>query len=204
MSRHRFPNWVEAIEDKPAGLPRRLDNVRASFELGREILPSAQITAEVALSSYLRCTAISQTTARSTQRRRRIVCRAEAFFRCHASEGISVADLSRMVGVSERSLRNAVHAVYTTSPKRFMRLWQLHEVRRGLRSAGINGRTVTEIATDHGFFELGRFAGAYKALFGEAPSETLHHARKERHAYTAALAENASDLLPPRLVGVRA
>jgi AraC family ethanolamine operon transcriptional activator len=38
---------------------------------------------------------------------------------------------------------------------------------------------VTDVATFHGFFELGRFAGEYKALFGEPPSETLQKARLE-------------------------
>ena len=36
---------------------------------------------------------------------------------------------------------------------------------------------MTDVATLHGFYELGRFAGEYKALFGEAPSQTLHRAR---------------------------
>jgi transcriptional regulator GlxA family with amidase domain len=33
---------------------------------------------------------------------------------------------------------------------------------------------VTQIATDHGFWELGRFSVNYRAIFGEVPSETLH------------------------------
>ena len=33
--------------------------------------------------------------------------------------------------------------------------------------------TVTRIATDHGFYELGRFASRYRAVYGERPSETL-------------------------------
>ena len=107
--------------------------------------------------------------------RSRIVGRAEEFFRTHVSEGVSVAKLSSVVGVSERSLRNAFYDVYTTSPKRYMKLWQLHQVRRALRAAG--GATVTEVATCHGLYELGRFAGAYKSLFGEAPSETLNKTR---------------------------
>ena len=94
------------------------------------------------------------------------------------SEGVSVAQLSTVTGVSERSLRNAFYDVYTTSPKRYMKLYQLHQVRRALR-AGVQAATVTEVATGHGFFELGRFAGAYKSLFGEAPSETLSKARND-------------------------
>jgi AraC-like DNA-binding protein len=109
--------------------------------------------------------------------RSRIVSRAEEFFRRHLSEGVSVVQLSTIAGVSERSLRNAFYDVYTTSPKRYLKLWQLHQVRRALRAAHVRTATVTEVATGHGFYELGRFAGAYKSLFGEAPSETLSKAK---------------------------
>ena len=108
-----------------------------------------------------------------TGRRTRVVDRAAAFFRHHVSEGVSVSQLSDVVGVSERCLRNAFYDVFTTSPKQYMRLWQLHQVRRVLRRADADASTVTDVATSYGLYELGRFAGAYKSLFGEAPSETL-------------------------------
>jgi AraC-like DNA-binding protein len=114
---------------------------------------------------------------RVTDFRSRTVRRAEAFVRSHISEGISIARLSTVAGVSERSLRNAFYDVYTTSPKRYITLWQLHQVRRTLQTSGGPAATVTNAATSHGFFELGRFAAAYKSLFGETPSETLQRAR---------------------------
>jgi AraC family ethanolamine operon transcriptional activator len=91
--------------------------------------------------------------------RNRIVRRAEEFFRCHVGEPVSIARLSSIAGVSERSLRNAFNDIYTTSPKRYLRLWQLHQVRRALRSPDGREATVTDVATCHGFYELGRFAG---------------------------------------------
>ena len=112
--------------------------------------------------------------------RSHIVLRAEQCFRSHAGEGLSIARLSRLAGVSERSLRNAFHDVYTTSPKRYLKLWQLHQVHHALRAPEDGRRgTVTDVATCHGFYELGRFAGEYKSLFGEAPSATLHRARRD-------------------------
>jgi AraC-like DNA-binding protein len=106
-----------------------------------------------------------------------VVRRAEQFFRCHVGEAVSIAQLSTIAGVSERSLRNAFHHVCTTSPKRYLKLWQLHQVRRALRGGERPPLSVTDVATLHGFFELGRFAGEYKALFGEAPSQTLQRSR---------------------------
>jgi AraC-like DNA-binding protein len=123
---------------------------------------------------------------RSTASRSRseIVRRAEHFVRDHIGEPISIARLSTVVGVSERSLRNAFYDVYTTSPKRYLKIRQLHRARHALRAVESGLATVTTVATFHGFFELGRFAGEYKALFGETPSETLQKA-KARMAPTA-------------------
>jgi len=33
---------------------------------------------------------------------------------------------------------------------------------------------VTRVAIDNGFWHMGRFAVAYRALFGERPTDTLH------------------------------
>jgi transcriptional regulator GlxA family with amidase domain len=49
----------------------------------------------------------------------------------------------------------------------------MHLVRRALLHSDHSKRTVTQIVTDHGFWDLGRFSVAYRALFGEAPSLTL-------------------------------
>jgi AraC-like DNA-binding protein len=58
-------------------------------------------------------------------------------------------------------------------PIRYLNLRRMHLVRRALLRADPS-KTVTQVATDHGFWELGRFAVGYRALFGESPSATLH------------------------------
>ena len=113
------------------------------------------------------------TNSRANPSRREIVERAERLLRDRATGPIPIAHLSLLVGVSERGLRNAFNAVRGMSPKRFLIQNQLNEVRRALSDPQASRATVTDIATEHGFFELGRFAGRYKAVFGETPSTTL-------------------------------
>jgi transcriptional regulator GlxA family with amidase domain len=57
-------------------------------------------------------------------------------------------------------------------PIRYLALRRMHLARRALLQAD-SSTTVTRVATDHGFWELGRFSVAYRALFDESPSESL-------------------------------
>jgi AraC-like DNA-binding protein len=59
------------------------------------------------------------------------------------------------------------------SPHRYLWLRRMHLTRRALALADSRAKTVTEIANDHGFGELGRFAVSHRNLFGESPSVTL-------------------------------
>jgi transcriptional regulator GlxA family with amidase domain len=49
----------------------------------------------------------------------------------------------------------------------------LNRARTALLGANRNEGCVTEIATELGFTELGRFSVRYRQMFGESPSETL-------------------------------
>jgi transcriptional regulator GlxA family with amidase domain len=89
------------------------------------------------------------------------------------NEPVTMAQLSRLAGVSERTLRAAFHDVLGRSPKQFAIAQRLRAAREALRAADPETTTVTDIATAYGFFELGRFAGRYRETFGEAPSQTL-------------------------------
>ena len=59
------------------------------------------------------------------------------------------------------------------SPKRYLLLRRMHLVRRALRDSSRDATTVTDIATRYGFWEFGRLAVEYRALYGEPPSATL-------------------------------
>jgi transcriptional regulator GlxA family with amidase domain len=106
-----------------------------------------------------------------------IVERAEAYLRQNLAFRVPIPRLSRLVGRSERSLRNAFYGVHGMGPKRWVLAQRLQGVRRALRSPA-GASTVTGIATKYGFYELGRFAAVYKEEFGEAPSETLRVTRR--------------------------
>jgi transcriptional regulator GlxA family with amidase domain len=105
--------------------------------------------------------------------RRRLVQHAVEFLSSHAAEGVRIGELSRVAGVSERTLRKAFHTVHGLSPKQFDLRQRLFGARRALCHVDATRKTVTTIACEFGFFELGRFSRAYKAAFGESPSQTI-------------------------------
>ena len=104
------------------------------------------------------------------------MARAEAYVRAHASTPVAVNRLCRIVGLSERGLRNAFYAVRGTGPKRWMLLERLVGARRALTESSARPDTVASVATRYGFYELGRFAGTYREAFGETPLKTLKRA----------------------------
>jgi len=86
---------------------------------------------------------------------------------------VYVSDLCSAIRVSDRTLQICCQEHFGMGPRRYLWLRRMQHVRHALALADHTGATVTEIATAHGFWELGRFAGAYRALYGESPSATL-------------------------------
>jgi transcriptional regulator GlxA family with amidase domain len=104
-----------------------------------------------------------------------IVARVDSFLRDNLSEPVTMSHLSRVAGVSERTLRAAFHHIVGISPKQHIIRQRLQAARDALLAAVPGSATVTDIAMSYGFFELGRFAGRYRQSFGEVPSWTLRH-----------------------------
>ncbi len=90
------------------------------------------------------------------------------------SEGpLYMAELCAAARVSYPTLRASCQEHLGMSPKRYLWLRRMHLAQRALRTADPERTTVTEIATNYGFWELGRFSVAYRSLFGESPSTAL-------------------------------
>jgi len=89
---------------------------------------------------------------------------------------VRLGDLAATIGVSERALRAKFAEAVGMSPTRYLRQRRLAMAYHALLEANPKMTTVTKIALDYGFSELGRFAVAYRELFGESPSATLRRA----------------------------
>jgi AraC-like DNA-binding protein len=85
---------------------------------------------------------------------------------------LTVGEVCRSVGVSERTLRYAFREQLGVSPKQYLQLVRLGGVRRDFQLAA-PGAKIADVANRWGFWHLGQFAADYRRQFGELPSETL-------------------------------
>lgn len=100
------------------------------------------------------------------------VRRVERFINDNISRPIALEEMIEISGVSARALFDGFRRFRGFSPMAYLRSVRLERVRENLQHAQ-PGETVTTIASQWGFFQFGRFAGLYRQVYGELPSETL-------------------------------
>jgi AraC-like DNA-binding protein len=116
----------------------------------------------------------------SAGRRRRhthIMVRFEEALAVQNDPHLNLSTLCAAIDVPERTLRLCCVEFLGMSPIRYHLLRRLNRARSALRRAHPEPTSVRAVALELQFHELGRFAAAYRAAFGETPSSTLRHAR---------------------------
>jgi transcriptional regulator GlxA family with amidase domain len=107
-----------------------------------------------------------------------VVSRVEEFVRSSIHQ-MSLPEICQALGVSRRTVERAFQEQHDTSPHRYFRMLRMISARKDLVEGG---GTVKRIAAKHGFYEAARFAGRYKQMFGEYPSETLARSKQKTRA----------------------
>jgi len=124
----------------------------------------------------------------------------EQFLAANCNQPVYLGEMYAATGVSETTLHRCCHEHLGMGPVRYLRLRRMSLVRAALLRADPANATVTDIATDHGFWELGRFAVEYRALFGESPSASLRRPTGGLHKIVLLLSpwRNLHSLKPGR------
>ena len=88
---------------------------------------------------------------------------------------IHVSELCEHFHMHRRTLHRIFHDVLGIAPITLLRQIRLSAVHTRLSTAS-HHLNVEQVAREHGFLQLGRFAAQYRHLFGEKPSHTLKRA----------------------------
>ena len=105
-----------------------------------------------------------------------LVRRSEEYMRAHLKEAISIIDLLRICGCSRSVLFAAFRNARGYTPMEFLTEQRLQSAREKLLTWHPEA-SVSSIALDCGFINLGRFSQVYRKRFGERPSDTLRKGR---------------------------
>ncbi len=109
----------------------------------------------------------------AVRRHRHIMRRLEDLLSARPQQVLTLPEICASVGVAQRSLQLICREFTGLGVTQYARAMRMRDVRRVLATAIPGETTVAAVAMQYGFWELGRFALAYKTLFGEAPSATL-------------------------------
>lgn len=112
----------------------------------------------------------------------RIFQEVEHYIDGRAATPVHVSQVCSRLKLSRRSLHRAFHDSVGIGPVTFLRRKRLCAVHSTLLGSDSEITTIAEVAMQHGFVNLGRFSGYYRAMFGEYPSQTLAKPARLKHA----------------------
>ena len=139
----------------------------------------ARALAQELVHALINCLTLGDVSGHLKKRRRHheIMVQFEDALAANSDPRLSLPELCSAIGVPERTLRACCSEFLGMSPTRYHLLRRLNLARSALRRANPETTSVAEIARNHQFIELGRFAVAYRTVFGEMPSFTLRSPR---------------------------
>jgi AraC-like DNA-binding protein len=172
---HNRPE-VQVLRQLMAFLVEQLDATAAN--LPALVLGSLEQTVIAALLFASRHTFSSLLEQRVPDASFREVCQAEEYIEANWNKPVRIVDLIGLTNVSSRSLFKSFRSARGYSPMAFAKMIRLQHARQMLE-AGNSSTSVTAVAFDCGFGNLGHFAREYREAFGELPSETLARTRRD-------------------------
>ena len=175
------PSVTMVVRPPPPHMSRLLSLHESAGQLAKtapDILAKPQVARALEnalIHAMIMCLTENASVARSIGSRHHsaVMARLEEFLAAHESEPLYLAEICAAIDVSERTLRASCQEQIGLGPIRLLWLRRMDQTRRALIRTVPGTSTVTQIAADYGFWELGRFSVEYRKMYGESPSETL-------------------------------
>ena len=112
----------------------------------------------------------------------------EDYLQMTGDRPLHISEICSRLHLSRRSLHRAFHEIFGIGPATFLRQKRLCTVYSILKANLPGETTVSEVAIQQGFVELGRFSHDYRVMLGEYPSQTLAcHAHRSAPRFDVAM-----------------
>lgn len=99
--------------------------------------------------------------------------KAKTFIIDNIDERLTIKNLVKEIGVTERTLERAFQERLNITPQSMIKSVKLNKVKKELTSVSFKKSIISDVANQWGFWHMGKFAKDYRQLFGELPSETV-------------------------------
>jgi transcriptional regulator GlxA family with amidase domain len=142
--------------------PDRYRSLNAEY-LSRQL--GQQVVAGIVASKPIRL-------SKPDKKRRQALSNALDHMEVNYDELLSIKQLSKVAGTSQRTLEYIFQDKYQVSPKTFLIARRLHATRQQLLQSQQKENRIIDIANQNGFWHMGQFAKDYRSLYGELPSQT--------------------------------
>jgi AraC family ethanolamine operon transcriptional activator len=162
LQRMRLAGMLREVLKGLATNPQALSHVASRHTLQQAVL--------TVLADTLMPQSLKEAATPRQMLRHDLVSRTRDWVMAAPDQPRSVADLCAHLHVTRRTLQNSFLDTLGQSPAQFLRQVRLNAVRRALREPG--EAAIADVAARWGFWHMGHFSQAYKALFGETPSQT--------------------------------
>lgn len=107
------------------------------------------------------------------RQKRRALARAVEFIEENSTGPIRISRVCAYAGVSQSTLERLFRREFQQTPSGYLKARRLDAVRRELKLGPRDSKTIAEVAAEHGFAHLGRFASSYRKQFGALPSQDV-------------------------------
>ncbi|MBR0900927.1 AraC family transcriptional regulator [Bradyrhizobium tropiciagri] len=171
--------WLQPDPQVGVMVQRRLNDIVACLDQTQaELSPAAtdfwrRSIIEAISVAVLR--ALPPVRERAVRNYSKLVRDAERYLEARSARPVHISEICRALNVSRRGLHRAFEETLGVGPIAYLRRKQLHAVYSALARG--DAKSVTDVALEHGFTELGRLSRTYNSLFGELPSQTLRRSQ---------------------------
>ncbi|CAO3356254.1 helix-turn-helix domain-containing protein [Azospirillum melinis] len=180
----RIGHFRASPEVRTAAVTRIIGCLTVIQTIGRTLSPRVQdLLYEEIVDAFLTAMAHPVTVNGApcpTRNGARIVKLVEDYAMAFRADSVQIRDLCRELGLSRRTLDRVFQEHLGMGPKTYLRLARLSAVRARLSETAPVETSITNVALDYGFFELGRFSVQYRQMFGETPTQTLRRRKSNQ------------------------